>query len=43
MDLSEQFFEPSSDLNDVSCDQVHRLFYDNKSTFKYNMTSLQTL
>ena len=43
MDLSEQFFGTASDSNDVGWDQAHRVFYDNKSAFEYNMSRLQTL
>ena len=43
MDLSEQFFQTSYDSNDVSWYQSHRVFYDNKSAFKFNMLRLQTL
>ena len=43
VDLSEQFVQTESDSNDVSYDQTHRVFYNNKSAFEYNMSRLQTL
>ena len=43
MGLSERFFGISSDSNDVSWDQYHQVFYDNKSAFEYNMSRIQTL
>ena len=43
MDLSERFVITSYDSNDVSLDQSHQVFYDNKSAFEYNISGLQTL
>ena len=43
MDLSERWFGTPSDSNGVSWDQAHWLFYENKSSFEYNMSRLQTL
>ena len=43
MDLSERFVGTSSDSNDISWDQAHQVFYDNKSVFEYKMSRLQTL
>ena len=43
MDLSERFLGTASDSNDVSWDQYHQVFYENKSSFEYNMSRLQTL
>ena len=43
MDLSEQFVGTASDSNDVSWDQSHQVFYDNKYAFEYNMSRLQIL
>ena len=43
MGLSEPFFGTASDSNDVSWDQDHQVFYDNKSTFEYNISRLQIL
>ena len=40
MDLSERFFGTASESNDVSWDQAHQVFYENKSTFEYNMSRL---
>ena len=43
MDLSEWFVGTSSDSNDVSWDQAHRVFHENTSAFEYNISRLQTL
>ena len=43
MDLSERFFRTAYDSNGVSWDQYHRVFNDNKYSFEYNMSRLQTL
>ena len=43
MDLSEHCFGTASDSNDVSWDQAHQVFYENKYDFVYNMSRLQTL
>ena len=43
MDLSEHCFGTASDSNDVSWDQSHQVFYENKYDFVYNMSRLQTL
>ena len=43
MYLSERFLGTASDSNDVSPDQAHQVFYDNKSALEYNMLRLQTL
>ena len=43
MVLSERFFKTASYLNDVSCDQDHQVFYDNKYAFEYSMSRLKTL
>ena len=43
MDLSERFIGTISDSNGVSWDQAHQVFYDNKSSFEYNMSRLHTL
>ena len=43
MDLSEIFVGTASDSNDASQDQAHRVFYDNKSAFEYNISRLQRL
>ena len=36
-------FGTPSDSNDISWDQAHQVFYENKSAFEYNMSRLQTL
>ena len=41
--LSELFVRTSSDSNDISWDQAHQVFYDNKSVFEYKMSRLQIL
>ena len=43
MDLSEWFVLTAYDSNYVSWYQAHWVLYDNKSTFEYNMSMVQTL
>ena len=43
MGLSVKFIGTEPDSNDVSWDQHHRVFYEKKSAFEYNMSKLTTL
>ena len=41
--LKTRFIQTAQDTNCSDWDNATRLFYDNKSTFEYNMTKLQRL